>query len=98
MSTKKQTYTLEFKQEAVALLESSDESVSTIERELGITPGLLSKWRRGDGMGSRRSSNGKRKLTDAQKEIRELKRENARWRQEREILKKAVAIFAPEKR
>ena len=31
------------------------------------------------------------------KEIRELKRKNARLQQEREILKKALAIFVPEK-
>ena len=98
MSTKKRTYSIEFKEEAVALVETSDQSNSTIERELGITPGLLSKWRRGNGMGRQRTVNGKRNLTEAEKEIRELKRENARLQQEREILKKALAIFVPEKR
>ena len=98
MSTKKRHYTIEFKQEAVALLETSGQSISAIERELGITHGLLSKWRRGEGMGRGKKANGQRPITETEREIRELKRENARLRQEREILKKAVAIFAPENR
>ena len=95
MSNKKRKYAIEFKQEAVALWETSGQSASAIERELGITPGLLSKWRRGDGLNGKSQANGNGKITKTEREIRELKRENARLRQEREILKKAVAIFAP---
>ena len=42
MSTQKRTYTKEFKQEALRLLETA-ESAASIERDLGITPGLLSR-------------------------------------------------------
>ena len=42
----KRTYPGEFKLEAVALANSSGKSISEIERELGITPGLLAKWKR----------------------------------------------------
>jgi len=98
MSTKNRRYTLEFKQEALALLESSGQSITTIERELGITHGLLSKWRRGLGMGSHSKTINSQPLTDKDKEIQHLKRENARLKQERDILKKVVAIFAPENR
>ena len=35
-----------FKEEAINLLRSSDRSAADIERELGITPGLLSRWNR----------------------------------------------------
>ena len=38
-------YTEEFKLEALELLKSSGKSARQIERELGITPGLLVKWR-----------------------------------------------------
>ncbi len=40
----KQTYTRDFKVEAVWLDKSSDKSISEVERELGITRALLSKW------------------------------------------------------
>ena len=38
-------YTEEFKLEALELLKSSGKSAGQIERDLGITPGLLVKWR-----------------------------------------------------
>jgi transposase-like protein len=40
---KYRTYTKEFKLEAISLAENSDKSLGQIERELGITPGLLAK-------------------------------------------------------
>lgn len=91
MSNKKRKYTLAFKQEAVALWETGDQPARIIEQELGITPGLLSKWRRGDGLG-RKSQAKMGNSKNSEQEIRELKKENARLRQEREILKKASSI------
>ena len=38
-------YTEEFKLEALELLKSSGKTARQIERDLGITPGLLVKWR-----------------------------------------------------
>ncbi len=93
---KYRTYTEEFRQEALELLQSSDQSAAQIERDLGITQGLLSKWR------SRyqvKQTNGKTKLVPsdmeaAQAEIRRLRRKLTIAEQEREILKKAVSIFS----
>jgi transposase-like protein len=45
MTTKRRTYTDEFKREAVRLWETTDKTAAAIEAELGITPGLLNKWR-----------------------------------------------------
>ncbi len=91
MSIIKRTYAEEFKEEALALLESSGKSAALLERELGVTPGLLSRWRRNRKAKSQ-STNGIERNDET---IRRLERENAILRQEREILKKAVAIFAP---
>lgn len=97
MLSKKRTYTKQFKEEAIALWEASEKSASAIEQELGITAGLLSRWRRKqrqqDQVGYGHQAAGL-----SNQRIGELERENARLRQEREILKKAVAIFAPESR
>ena len=41
----KRKYDVAFKQEALRLLEISGKSVRQIEAELGITPGLLNKWK-----------------------------------------------------
>jgi transposase len=46
MSKRKyRTYTKEFKLEALKLLKESGKSAGQIERDLGITPGLLVKWK-----------------------------------------------------
>ena len=97
MSNSKRTYTKQFKEEAIALWEASEKSASAIEQELGITAGLLSRWRRKQRQ-QVQTENGRQGKGQPDPRIRELERENARLRQEREILKKVVAIFAPESR
>lgn len=47
---KYRTYTQEFKEAALRLLASSGRSASELERELGITPGTLLKWRKRESM------------------------------------------------
>lgn len=93
MNKQKKQYAPEFKRQAIELLETSDKAASEIERELGITQGLLSRWKRKqvqDGLGA---FPGHERQTSAEEEIRQLKRELSIAKQEREILKKAVAIF-----
>lgn len=97
MSNSKRAYTKQFKEEAIALWEASEKSASAIEQELGITAGLLSRWRRKQRQKAQ-AGNGRQPDGASDQRIRELERENARLRQEREILKKVVAIFAPESR
>jgi len=45
MERKNRIYPEEFKLEALEMLKTSGKSAGQIERELGITPGLLTKWR-----------------------------------------------------
>ncbi len=90
----KRTYTREFKLQAVALVQSSGKSISEIERELGITPGLLAKWKQRLKVDGEQAFPGKGRLKEDDELIRRLQRENALLRQEREVLKKALAIFS----
>jgi transposase-like protein len=41
----KRVYDEAFKREALRLLETSSKTVAELERDRGITPGLLNKWR-----------------------------------------------------
>ena len=43
---KPRKYTKEFKLEALRLYETSHKSITEIEQDLGITPGMMNKWRR----------------------------------------------------
>ena len=42
----KRQYTTEFKREVLAMAAKGEKSVPELERDLGITPGLVYKWRR----------------------------------------------------
>lgn len=98
MTRKRRTYTDEFKWEALRLWESSGKSANAIERELGMSSGLLSKWKMKAEADGENAFPGQGRLTLEQEELRQLRRELAIAQQERDILKKAVAIFSNPKR
>jgi transposase len=94
---KYRTYPKEFKLEALELLRSSGKSAGQVERELGITPGLLLKWRmryQAIHKAGQAVDLGPSDLEAAKAEIRRLQRELVTVEEEREILKKAVNIFS----
>jgi transposase len=90
-------YPEEFKLEALEMLKHSGKSAGEIERELGITPGLLGKWRARYQIlqnGTQEARIGPSDLEEAKSEIRRLQRELSAVEEEREILKKALNIFS----
>ncbi len=94
MTTTRRQYDSEFKRAAVELAQTSGKSMAELERELGLSAGLLKQWVRAakrDG-GEAFRGNGRMKASD--EELRRLRRENAILRQERDILKKAMVIFS----
>jgi transposase len=94
---KNRTYTEEFKAEALALLKSSGKSARQIERELGITGGMLTKWRDKYQVISQEPGGVSLEPSDleaAKREIKRLQRELTEIAEEREILKKVVNIFS----
>ena len=93
MAKHQPSYTKEFKQEAVHLVETSKKSKSEIARDLGISDSALSKWCKAFGNDGERAFPGKGHQTALEEEVRRLQRENEVLKQERDILKKAVRIF-----
>jgi transposase len=94
MNTTRRKYTREFRLEAVRLLETSGKNAAQIERELGIGDGCLSRWRKKFETEGTASTAGDEGGVEDRERIRQLERENEILRQERDILKKAVAIFS----
>jgi transposase len=95
--TRYRTYAEEFKMEALELLKSSGKTARQIERELGITPGLLVKWRDRYQVISKDAEQAHLELSDmeaAKREIKRLQRRLAEVEEEREILKKTINIFS----
>lgn len=90
-------FTQEFKVEALELLKRGDKTASQIERDLGISPGLLLKWRNRYQLEEKEGQDSALQPSDleaAKSEIRRLQRELANVEEEREILKKAINIFS----
>lgn len=91
---RRKKYTAEFKREAVRLYETSGKTQAQIERDLGLWKGCISRWRKELEQKGEHAFPGQGRLTAEEERIRELERENEILRQERDILKKAVAIFS----
>jgi transposase len=94
MSSERRTYSEDFKLEAIRLYETSTKSVRQVEQELGITKGLLNKWRAQYRAEGEAAFPGKGHQNEAEAELRQLKRELEIVRQERDILKKAIQVFS----
>ena len=92
MTKPKRMYTAEFKRDAIALAERGDRSIGQFERDLGLSAGCLRHWR-ADARRAAAAGTTTDALADQARELQRLRRENARLREERDILKKAVAIF-----
>ena len=90
----KKKYDEGFKREAVRLVEEEGMTSSRVERNLGITNGLVGRWRRALKEDGKVPFPGSGYQRPEQAELTRLKRENDRLRRERDILKKAMAIFS----
>lgn len=90
----RRTFTREFKAEAVKLVTAQGLSLAEAARKLGITDGLLRKWKQALAAEADQAFPGHGNRTPADEELRRLRAENKRLRAERDILKKATALFA----
>jgi transposase len=90
---KKRKYSPEYRAEAVRQVETSDRSLAEVARDLGISMQTLWQWVQREKDGAKKPG----ELTATERdELNLLRREVARLREEREILKKATAFFAKE--
>ncbi len=100
MSSKRKpynTYTKEFKLEALRLMDESDRPASAIAMELGIRRNQLYKWKEQmDKKGDVASARKGRPKKEDQSELAAVKQELKRVKEENEILKKAAVFFAKE--
>jgi len=85
-------YSKEFKLEAVRMLEAGDRTGQQIEVDLGIGSGQVYKWRKELAASGQRAFPGNGTARD--EELVRLRKELARVSEERDILRKAVAIFS----
>ena len=94
MPKNQRTFTKEFKIEAVQLAQSSGKPMSQVARDLGIADSTLHEWcKQLSEQGKQAFPGSGHQLPEAE-ELRRLRRELEVTKQERDILKKALAIFS----
>ncbi len=89
-------FSREFKIEAVRMVTQQGHALAQVARDLDIGRNTLGKWRRqleDEGMAAF-PRGGKAKMPAEDQEMRQMRRDLQRVRQERDILKKALAIFS----
>ncbi|MDB5311141.1 MAG: transposase [Gemmataceae bacterium] len=96
MAETRRTFTREFKVAAVKLVTEKGRSVAEAARSLGIGAEMLRRWKVTLDAEGHEAFPGHGNLPPAEDELRRLKAEVARLKAERDILKKATALFARE--
>ena len=90
--TTRSRYTLEYKQEAVRLVDGG-QSIAAVARTLGVVDQTLFNWVKAQRQGRLQGVDSK-VVSAEQMEISRLRAELARVKMERDILGKATAYFA----
>ncbi len=92
----RKTYTCEFKREAVRLAEESSLPMAQVARQLGIHRNMLANWRKEVAKLDEKAFPGGGEGSTNEEELEKLRQEVKLLRQERDILKKALAIISRE--
>ncbi len=89
----RRSFTDEFKRDAVAMVLDDGNKIVDVADRLGVGEGTLGNWVR-----QSRIDRGERAgmTTTERAELAELRRENARLRMERDLLKRATAFWVKE--
>lgn len=95
MKRERRRFTKEFKIEAVELSNRSNKSMVEISGDLGIRPELLYRWKSDYKASKEHAFPGSGHLADPEEDkLRRMEREIRSVQEERDILKKALAIFS----
>lgn len=97
-SQQRRRFDAQFKHDALRLIEESNRKISDIAKDLGVRPELLYRWKSEQAADPEHAFPGKGKMKPEQDQIRRLERELAQAKEERDILKKALAYFSRNER
>ena len=93
----RRTFTPQFKKDAVGLVQQG-KSVTEVARSLGIARSLLQRWKEQIEDRPDQAFPGQGNASDEKQRIRELEKQLRDAREERDILKKALAYFADDQK
>lgn len=84
-------YSKEFREDVMNMLKTGNKTVPTLSKELGIAEQVIYRWNKKSKM---ENGSEEEKVSDQEKELRELRARLSEVTEERDILKKAVHIFS----
>jgi transposase len=92
----RERYTDQYKREALELWRNSGRSAAEVATKLGIRPPLLYRWARRTRVSKSTSPGGgsTRSVEELERENRQLRQENAKLLEQREVLKKSLGILS----
>ena len=88
-STPNRKYTPEFKADVLRLV-ANGESILGVAQKMGISDSIIHSWRAAD----KKTKGGEKSTSTLEEEVESLRRQLRQTELERDILKKAVAIFS----
>ena len=94
----RRTFTPQFKKDAVRLVSVEGKSVNEVATNLGIARSLLQRWKEQLATTPREAFPGRGRLAPQAQRIRDLETKLREVTQERDILKKALAYFADDRK
>jgi transposase len=94
MAIRRRRFDKQFKLDALRMIQDSERPLAEIARELGVHPNVLYRWRDQLLADPDQAFPGKGKLKPDDEELRRLRRELDVVKEERDILKKALAVFS----
>ena len=94
----RRTFSPQFKKDAVRLVTVEGKSVNEVATNLGIARSLLQRWKEQLATMPREAFPGRGRLAPQAQRIRDLETKLREVTQERDILKKALAYFADDRK
>lgn len=88
-ATPNRKYTPEFKADVLRLV-SNGESILAVAKKMGISDSIIHAWRAAE----KKTKGGEKSTSTLEEEVESLRRQLRQTELERDILKKAVAIFS----
>ena len=91
--SERRKYDAEFREGAVTIVRETEKSIAEVARDLGIGAGTLGSWVKKDRLARGEESD---RIRVDPGYVRQLERENAELRMERDVLKRSVVLWVKE--
>ena len=94
MKKTRRKFDADFKRQAISMVTVGGKSCRAVERDLGISEGIVYRWVREANQDPKNAFPGNGNIKPSMADVHNLLKENEQLRRQRDILKKALAIFS----